>query len=96
MKELLRGLSSRDVGELLAYETIEGPVGPWRLDYLFARLLHQGASIAAAQGRSRRSFKIADFMPPWWKAPSKKKSAREIHAKLEAWANALTPKPRKG
>lgn len=96
MRELLAGLTSADVGELLAYETIEGPVGPWRLDYLFARLLHQGATVAAAQGRSRRTFRIADFMPPWWKKPTSRKSARELQAKMEAWTAALTPRPRKG
>lgn len=89
-------LSSRDFGELLAYETLEGPVGPWRQDYLFARLLHQGASIAAAGSRSRRTWKVADFMPPWWAGPKTRKSAKEIEAKLEAWAAGLTPRKKKG
>lgn len=96
VRELQAALSSAEFGELLAFETIEGPVGPWRQDYLFARVLHQAASFAAARGRSRRRFKVADFMPPWWVEPPTPKSAREIEAKLEAWAAGLTPRKKGG
>jgi hypothetical protein len=61
--ELLDRIDSRELTEWEAYEAVAGPLGPARLDALFAQLM----SVLANVNRSRRQrpYTAEQFMPQW-------------------------------
>jgi hypothetical protein len=61
--QLLDGIDSREVAEWQAYETVAGPLGPARTDYLFGML----ASVIANVNRPKRArpYKAEQFVPKW-------------------------------
>lgn len=88
VRQLQAMMTSQDFAELLAYERCEGPVGPWRQDYLFATLRYQIAMLTRAMGRARgRPPRVDDYMPSWWSpAGSRRYPGRAaVQAKMEAW-----------
>ncbi|MGQ5580924.1 phage tail assembly protein T [Streptomyces sp. ECR3.8] len=62
MPELLARTSSAELTEWMAYERVTGPLGPERMDALFATLAATVANTARAKGRKAEP---KDFMPKW-------------------------------
>lgn len=56
----LEHISSRELSEWQAYETVCGPVGPQRTDYHFARLMWL---ISNMMRREEDRIPLNDFMP---------------------------------
>jgi primosomal protein N'' len=61
--ELLDRVGSRELSEWHAYETVAGPIGPARIDVLFARLMAQTANIN--RKKNSKALTAEDFMPRW-------------------------------
>lgn len=56
-------VDAREAGGWAVYERLYGPLGPERLDYLFAML---AATIANAnRGKGKTAYKPAQFAPRW-------------------------------
>ncbi len=88
VRQLQAMLTSRDFAELLAYERIEGPVGPWREDFRFAALRFELHQLARALGRVKgKAPRIEDFMPGWWRTAEARRypGRAAVMAKLEGW-----------
>ncbi len=49
--------------EWLAYEQVAGPLGPERLDYLFAQLMSTIANVN--RGKGQKPYRSEQFMPTW-------------------------------
>ena len=47
----------------MVYERMSGPLGPERLDYLFASL--QAQTYNVNRGKGKKAAKPVDFAPPW-------------------------------
>jgi hypothetical protein len=60
---LLTRITSRELTEWEAYETVAGPIGQERLDYLFALLQVTIANVN--RSKKSRPYKIDQFMPKW-------------------------------
>lgn len=98
VRDLQARLTSRDFAELIAYESVEGPMGPWREDFrqaaLMATIMNAAEMFIPRRGRRKR-WSAADFMPSWWSdaaAPRKRyPTAEELEAKMSAWAATLPP-----
>ncbi len=63
MAEVRAGLSARELTEWAGYELVTGPLGPERLDYLFASLAATVANVNRPKGRAL--YKLEDFMIKW-------------------------------
>lgn len=61
--ELLDRVDSRELTEWEAYERVAGPVGPERLDLLFASLMSTIANVN--RSKKTKPFKPEQFMPRW-------------------------------
>jgi hypothetical protein len=55
-------MSAREVTEWAAYETIFGPLGAQRIDYLAAMLAERITSMLQMSGKPRA---IKEFVPKW-------------------------------
>ena len=60
--ELLARMSSRELTEWAAYETVHGPLGPRRDDFLAALVAH---TIAAVNSEKGKSPDLAKMLPNW-------------------------------
>lgn len=56
-------MDSREVTGWMVFEQLFGPLGPERLDYLFAQL--QATIANANRGKRGKTYKPADFAPRW-------------------------------
>ncbi|MFF7365812.1 hypothetical protein [Streptomyces sp. NPDC008125] len=63
MPELLARCSSEELAEWMAYEHVTGPIGPERLDVLFATLTATVSN--TARGKGKRAREPQDFLQKW-------------------------------
>ncbi len=56
-------MDSRELTGWTIYERMYGPLGPERLDYLFAQL--QATIANANRGKRGKTYKPVDFAPRW-------------------------------
>lgn len=76
VRELLARTDSRELAEWMAYEQIDGPLGPERGDYHAAILAHTTASVW--RGKDDPPLLVADFLPRWdAEAPVREQSSDE-------------------
>ena len=68
MGELLQRIDARELAEWEAYEAVAGPLGPERLDQLFAML--QATIANVNRGKKTPPYKAAQFVPEWQPATS--------------------------
>lgn len=60
--ELLSRMSSAELTEWMAFEKVEGPIGPARGDVQAAVV---AMTVANVNRGKRRPFKLSDFVPTW-------------------------------
>lgn len=90
--EFLSRWSSAEITELMAYEKIEGPIGPLRGDYQAAMVSLTIAN--ALGGKKRRS--IEDFLIPWGRTRPRPLDGYELLARAKAINAALGGETRGG
>lgn len=60
--ELDRRISSHELTEWMAFERIEGPLGPRRSDFHAAQIV---AAIAQSNAKKGKRYKLSDFLLAW-------------------------------
>jgi hypothetical protein len=60
-------MSAREATDWLAWEQVNGPIlAHDRIDIGFAQVCYLLVQLLADQ-KTRRRYKVQDFLPPWWK-----------------------------
>ncbi len=82
-------MDAREVTGWQVFEQMFGPLGPERLDYLFAQL--QATIANANRGKKGKAYKPADFAPRWadrkawpWSDPGDEQGPQTGEQQLEA------------
>jgi hypothetical protein len=73
--EVLERFSEQEVVDMVAYQNLYGPVGPKRLDFLFARL---GMDVAAPNMKKGTTPKLKDHLVEWNRKTRIRKTGREM------------------
>jgi hypothetical protein len=65
---------------LVAYQNLYGPIGPVRMDVLFARL---GMDVAAPHMKKGKKPRLKDHIVEWSRAARPRKTGRELLAAVK-------------
>lgn len=74
--ELLERIDSRELSEWMAFERLEGPIGPWRADFHAGMVSSVLANIYRNRKKKKKAFVPSDFIPDWG-APAKEEQSME-------------------
>ncbi|OII60115.1 hypothetical protein BJP40_00705 [Streptomyces sp. CC53] len=73
--QVLERFTERELARLLAYQNLYGPIGPSRLDVLFARL---GMDVAAPHMRKGARPRLQDHLMVWSRKARPRRTGREL------------------
>ena len=63
--QLLEEIDSRELSEWMAFERLEGPIGPWRGDFHAGIVSSTLANIYRDRKKKKKPFAPSDFIPEW-------------------------------
>ena len=91
-------MSSAEFVEWIAFERLEGPLGPARDDWRYALIAAMVANANRDPKKKHQPYKPQDFIPDWAKEagvaplPKPDLSPQEVAAKVRSWARGLAAK----
>lgn len=94
--ELLERVDSRELSEWMAFERLEGPIGPWRRDFHAGMVASVLANIHRDKKKKKKPFSPDDFIPDWDQPLKEEQSMEEQQGIFRQMAQFFKAKGHRG